>query len=86
MFGKLIFATAVVLGGVALSAPVLAIDHHGLRGDGFSPPRSHLPRGTGFAGPRDVGSGQFLNKHGGYDGDGYWSRDNCFPTEPGGCD
>jgi len=87
MFGKLIFAAAFVLGSLALATPVLAAgQHHGeLRGNGFSHPRDGVPRGIGFAGPRGISADQFSHNHSGYDGDRYWSDDNCFPTEPGGC-
>jgi len=87
MFGKLIFAAAIAFGGVALPAPVFAAGyHHGeLQGNDFSYPRGGVPRGIGFAGPRG-GPDQFSGKRNGYDGDRYWSGDNCFATEPGGCD
>jgi len=82
----MIFAAAIVLGSMALSAPVLAVGHHGeLRGNGFSHPRGDVPRRIGFAGPRGLGSDQFSRSRNGYDDDSYWNCDNCFPTEPGGC-
>jgi hypothetical protein len=86
-FSKLIFAAAIVLGSMTLSAPVLATGHHHaeLGGNGFRHPRGDVPREIGFAGPRSIGSDQFSRNRNGYDGDRYWSGDNCFPTEPGGC-
>jgi len=87
-FGKLMFAAAIAFGSVALPAPVLAASyHHGeLRGNGFSHPRGDVPRGIGFAGPRAIGPYQLSARRNGYDGDRYWNGDNCFATEPGGCD
>jgi hypothetical protein len=88
MFRRLIFSTAIILGGVAVSAPVSAAGHFGgnFRADGFSHPRSGVPLGNGFAGPSGAGFGRLAPNHDGYDGNRYWYGDDCFPTEPGGCD
>jgi len=55
-FDKLIFSAAIVLGGVALSAPVFAARHHHgeFRGSGFSHPRDDVPGEVGFAGSRGI--------------------------------
>jgi hypothetical protein len=104
MFGKLIFAAAIAVGGVALSVPVFAADHGdgrfdegghfrkggftgghfggGSGGNGLRDGRG-VPIGIGFAGPRGTG---FAHDRDGYDGDHYRHGDDCFPTEPGGCD
>ena len=88
MFRRLIFSTAIILGGVAASAPVSAARHFGgnFHADGFSHPRSGVPLGNGFAGPSGAGFGRLAPNHDGYDGNRYWYGDDCFPTEPGGCD
>ena len=81
-------ATAIILGGVALSAPVSAARHvrGDFRADGFSHSGSGVPLGNGFAGPSGAGFGRLGPNHDGYDGNRYWYGDDCFPTEAGGCD
>src|SRR6516164_3831504 len=41
-----------------------------------------VPLGSGFAGSR---FSRGAPNHDSYDGDRFWNGDNCFPTEPGGC-
>ena len=48
-------------------------------------PRAAVHRHPGYAGPV-IQDDRFASQSDGYDGDRYWSGDNCFPTEPGGCD
>ena len=45
-------------------------------------PVTGVPPGSGFAGAR---FSRFAPNHDSYDGDRCWNSDNCFPTEPGGC-
>jgi hypothetical protein len=59
-----------------------------LRNPGYAGPvYSVNPTGfhPGYAGPV-IQDDRFASHSDRYDGDRYWSGDNCFPTEPGGCD
>jgi hypothetical protein len=84
MFRKLTFAAAIVLGGVALSVPVVAAD----RGSEFDPAIdefNQMPaRAAGES--QDMGFDQVAQHRNGFDGDRYWHNGECFPTAPGGCD
>jgi hypothetical protein len=85
---RVVGATAIILGGVALSAPVSAARQFGgdFRADGFSHLGSGVPLGNGFVGRSGTGFRRLTPNHDGYDGNRYWHGDHCFPTEPGGCD
>ena len=75
MFRKFVFVIAIVSGSVGLCAPLSAASHSS----------QHLAADVlGYA---STGSrfSRVAPSHDSYDGDRYWNGDNCFPTEPGGC-
>jgi hypothetical protein len=88
MFRKLILVASVVLCSAAFSSPIFAAGggHFGRSFVVDYRARGDVPLHSGFAGPRRTGFNPFAHHPDGYDGDRYWYRDECWPTEPGGCD
>ena len=84
MLRKLVFAIAIVSGSVGLCAPLSAMSHSSqhFAADVLGSASTGVPLGGGFAGSR---FSRVAPNHDSYDGDRYWNGDNCFPTEPGGC-
>jgi hypothetical protein len=80
---KLIFAAAIVLGGMALSVPVPAAERGGASDD-FN--QMHARSSGGFGESEDMDSERLAQHRNGLDGDRYWYDGECFPTAPGGCD
>jgi hypothetical protein len=85
---KMFFVGALML---ASSSAVLAREpgayqrpNHGIARNSEFGNDNHF--GIGFAGPLDTRFERFARHHDGYDGNRHWSGNDCFPTEPDGCD
>jgi hypothetical protein len=84
MFRELTFAAVIVLGGVALSVPVVATDRGGEFDRATDDFNQMPPRAAGES--QNIGFDQVAQHRDGLDRDRYWHDGECFPTAPGGCD